>query len=76
MYTPVNPNFYYLKVWCKGVWITRTCFPDVVSWPNVPEVPVELLGGGGGGGASSSVKYFSATQIRRTSCVQFLCQPI
>ena len=49
MYTPVNPNFYYLKVWCKGVWITRTCFPDVVSWPNVPEVPVELLGGGGGG---------------------------
>ena len=29
MYTPVNP-FYYIKVGCKGVYITRTCLHDGV----------------------------------------------
>ena len=29
MYTPVNPSFYYIKVGCKGVFITRNCFRDV-----------------------------------------------
>ena len=28
MYTPVNPNFFYIKVGCKGVFVTRTCFRD------------------------------------------------
>ena len=28
MYTPVNPSFFYIKVGCKGVYITRTCYPD------------------------------------------------
>ena len=31
MYTPVNPSFtiiYIIKVGCKGVYITRTCYPD------------------------------------------------
>ena len=28
MYTPVNPQFYYMKVGCKGVFVTRTCFRD------------------------------------------------
>ena len=28
MYTPVKPQFFYIKVGCKGVQITRTCFPD------------------------------------------------
>ena len=28
MYTPVNPQFYYIKVECKGVYITQTCFLD------------------------------------------------
>ena len=27
-YTPVNPQFYYIKVECKGVFVTRTCFRD------------------------------------------------
>ena len=27
-YTPVNPIFYYIKVGLKGVYISRTCFPD------------------------------------------------
>ena len=27
MYTPVNPSF-TIKVMCKGVFITRTCFRD------------------------------------------------
>ena len=25
---PSKPQFYYIKVGCKGVQITRTCFPD------------------------------------------------
>ena len=28
---PCKPQFYYTKVGCKGVFITRTCFHDVVS---------------------------------------------
>ena len=28
MNTPVNPSFPYIKVGCKGVFITRTCFHD------------------------------------------------
>ena len=28
MYTPVNPSFFYIKVGCKGVFITRTCVRD------------------------------------------------
>ena len=28
MYTRVNPTFFYIKVGCKGVFITRTCYPD------------------------------------------------
>ena len=27
-YTPVNPSFFYIKVGCKGVFVTRTCFRD------------------------------------------------
>ena len=26
---PCKPQFYYIKVGCKGVFITRTCFRDV-----------------------------------------------
>ena len=32
---PCKPQFYYIKVGCKGVYITRTCYPDEskeVSW--------------------------------------------
>ena len=29
-YTPVNPSFFYIKVRYKGVYILRTCFPDVL----------------------------------------------
>ena len=25
---PCKPQFYYIKVGCKGVYITRTCFHD------------------------------------------------
>ena len=25
---PCKPQFYYLKVGCKGVFNTRTCYPD------------------------------------------------
>ena len=28
-YTPANPSFFYVKVGFKGVFIARTCFPDV-----------------------------------------------
>ena len=27
-YTPANPCFSIIKVRCKGVFISRTCFPD------------------------------------------------
>ena len=26
---PCKPQFYYIKVGCKGVFVTRTCFLDV-----------------------------------------------
>ena len=26
---PCKPQFYYIKVECKGVFITQTCYPDV-----------------------------------------------
>ena len=26
---PFKPQFYYIKVGCKGVFVTRTCFRDV-----------------------------------------------
>ena len=29
-YTLANPQFYYIKVGFKGVFIARTCFPDVL----------------------------------------------
>ena len=28
MYTPAKPQFYYIKVGCKGVFVTRACFRD------------------------------------------------
>ena len=28
-YTPINPNFFYIKVGFEGVHIAWTCFPDV-----------------------------------------------
>ena len=31
MNTPVNP-FFYIKVGCKGVYITRTCLHDVLDF--------------------------------------------
>ena len=27
---PCKPQFYFIKVGCKGVYFTRTCWPDVV----------------------------------------------
>ena len=30
---PYNPQFYYIKVGCKGVFVTRTCFRDGLLWP-------------------------------------------
>ena len=30
MYTRVNPIFFYIKVGYKGVFITRTCYPDAL----------------------------------------------
>ena len=38
---PCKPQFYYIKVGCKGVYITRTCLhdvkacPEVVSWNDI-----------------------------------------
>ena len=29
MNTPVNLTFFYIKVGCKGVYITQTCYHDV-----------------------------------------------
>ena len=28
---PCKPQFYYTKVGCKGVFVTRTCFRDIVA---------------------------------------------
>ena len=32
---PCIPQFYYIKVGFKGVYITRTCFPDVKNSPGL-----------------------------------------
>ena len=29
-----KPQFYYIKVGCKGVFITRTCFRDAITAPD------------------------------------------
>ena len=29
-YTPAYPSFFYIKVGFKGLYILRTCFPDIV----------------------------------------------
>ena len=31
---PLQPQFFYIKVGFKGVFIARTCFPDVTFWVN------------------------------------------
>ena len=31
---PVIPQFYYIKVLCEGVYITRTCYYDVLDKNN------------------------------------------
>ena len=28
---PCKPQFYYIKVGCKGVFVTQTCFHDVMD---------------------------------------------
>ena len=28
---PSKPHFFYIKVGCKGVFITRTCYPDAMN---------------------------------------------
>ena len=33
---PCKPQFYYIKVGCKGVYILRTCYPDV--WIHYPKL--------------------------------------
>ena len=40
MYTPSKPHFFYIKAGCKGVFITRTCYPDVTG-SKVKRVPLE-----------------------------------
>ena len=41
IYTPVNPIFYYIKVGCKGVYITQTCYPDeLVLYFSLPHLAV------------------------------------
>ena len=34
---PSKPHFFYIKVGCKGVFITRTCYPDDVHLENKME---------------------------------------
>ena len=33
---PCKPQFYYIKVGCKGVFVTRTCFRDAALGRNDP----------------------------------------
>ena len=32
---PCKPQFYYVKVGCKGVCVTRTCFRDGIIWASM-----------------------------------------
>ena len=45
---PCKPQFYYIKVGCKGVYITRTCFPDVFdnfgAWSESQKIPLLATG--------------------------------
>ena len=29
---PSKPHFFYIKVGCKGLFITRSCYPDENTW--------------------------------------------
>ena len=43
MYTPVNPSFYYIKVWFKGVKIILACFRDGISlWWFIIEEEIQM----------------------------------
>ena len=33
---PSKPHFFYIKVGCKGVFITRTCYPDGIEMISLP----------------------------------------
>ena len=46
---PCIPQFYYIKVGYEGVYITRTCFPDVMDCPIIIiwVSPLSLLGASG-----------------------------
>ena len=34
-----KPHFFYIKVGCKEVFITRTCYPDVTCWRTLRKPP-------------------------------------
>ena len=36
---PCKPQFYYIKVGCKGVFITQTCFRDESDPRFAPSIP-------------------------------------
>ena len=44
MHTPVNSSSYYIKVGCKGVQNTRTCYPDDVSFIIYEYTTVNVIG--------------------------------
>ena len=37
---PCTPQFHYIKVGCKGVYITRTCYPDGSSADSRPTAQI------------------------------------
>ena len=37
---PCQPQFYYIKVGCNGIYITRTCYPD--EWLKSVEIKANL----------------------------------
>ena len=43
-YTPAYPSFTYIKVGFTGVFIARTCFPDVITLPTLPALCKSLIG--------------------------------
>ena len=38
-----KPQFYYIKVGYKGVYITRTCFPDVLLKAHQENMPAQYI---------------------------------
>ena len=42
MYTPVYPSFFFIKEGFKGIYLTQTCFRDVLNFVPISDFVTEI----------------------------------